>query len=230
MGSGEYLVAGTVAVLLGLDRVAFLQCMVCRPLVAASLTGWLLGIPGEGLQVGILLELLWLGRLPVGAAIPPDDTQVAIGATVLTLTVQQQLALRGMPVVILATLVAIPLGMIGQYCERWVRRANGRLEHLALAAATAGEARRVERLHLAGLLHFAAASLFTCTVIVTIGTLLLTFLAPPLLAVIQPAGAALQVSFTLIGAAVLVGTLSVNRGYALFGAAFCATMLWLWVK
>ena len=111
-----------------------------------------------------------------------------------------------------------------------MRRANGRLEHLALAAVTAGEARRVERLHLAGLLHFAAASLFTCTVIVTIGTLLLTFLAPLLLAVIQPAGAALRVSFTLIGAAVLVGTLSVNRGYALFGAAFCATMLWLWVK
>ena len=90
-----------LAVLLGFDRVAFLQSMACRPLVAASLTGWLLGIPLQGLQVGILLELLWLGRLPVGAAIPPDDTQVAIGATALALTVQQQLGMHGMPVVIL---------------------------------------------------------------------------------------------------------------------------------
>jgi PTS system mannose-specific IIC component len=137
MGPGEYLTAGTLAVLIGLDRVAFLQSMVCRPLVAATLTGWLLGIPLDGLQVGILLELLWLGRLPVGAAIPPDDTQVAIGATVLALTVQHNLDQHGTPVVILAVLAAIPLGMVGQICERWVRRANGRLETLALGAAAA---------------------------------------------------------------------------------------------
>ena len=216
--------------LLGLDRVALLQSMVCRPLVAATLTGWLLGIPFAGLQVGILLELLWLGRLPVGAAIPPDDTQVAIGATVLALTVQQSLELRGMPVVILAVLAAIPLGMVGQFCERWVRRANGRLETLALAAAAAGDARRIERLHLAGMLHFAVASLATCTVIVAGGTLLLAVLAPPLVGAVQQAGLSLQYSFTLIGAAVLLGTLNVSRSYYLFGAAFSATLLMLWLR
>ena len=56
MSAVEYLTVGTVAVLLGLDRVAFLQSMACRPLVAATLTGWLLGIPFQGMQVGILLE------------------------------------------------------------------------------------------------------------------------------------------------------------------------------
>lgn len=230
MSAGEYLTVGMMAVLLGLDRVAFLQSMACRPLVAASLTGWLLGIPAQGLQVGILLELLWLGRLPVGAAIPPDDTQVAIGATALAFTAQQQLGMHGMPVVILATLVAIPLGMIGQTCERRVRCANGRLETAALAAAAAGDARRIERLHLAGLLHFAAASLCTCAVIVIGGTLLLAVLAPPLLGAVQQAGLSLQFSFTLIGAAVLLGTLNVSRGYYLFGAAFSATLLLLWIR
>lgn len=230
MSAVEYLTVGTMAVLLGLDRVAFLQSMACRPLVAATLTGWLLGIPFQGMQVGILLELLWLGRLPVGAAIPPDDTQVAIGATALTLTVQQQLGIQGMPVVILATLAAIPLGMIGQACERRVRCANGRLEALALAAAAAGDARRIERLHLAGLLHFAAASLCTCAVIVVGGTLLLAVLAPPLLGAVQQAGLSLQFSFTLIGAAVLLGTLNVSRGYSLFGVAFSATLLLLWTR
>jgi PTS system mannose-specific IIC component len=204
--------------------------MVCRPLVAATLTGWLLGIPFDGLQVGILLELLWLGRLPVGAAIPPDDTQVAIGATVLVLTAQHSLALRGMPVVILAVLAAIPLGMVGQSCERWVRRANGRLERLALHAATAGDARRIERLHLAGLLHFAVASLATCTVIVAGGTLVLAVLAPPLIGAVQQAGLSLQYSFTLVGAAVLLGTLNVRRGGYLFGVTFCATLLVLWLR
>jgi len=230
MGPGEYLTAGTLAMLLGLDRVAFLQSMVCRPLVAATLTGWLLGIPLDGLQVGILLELLWLGRLPVGAAIPPDDTQVAIGATVLALTVQHNLAQHGLPVVILAVLVAIPLGTVGQTCERWVRRANGRLETLALGAAAAGDACRIERLHLAGLLRFAAASLATCMVIVVGGSVLLAFLAPPLLEAVQQAGLGLQYSFTLVGAAVLLGTLNVNRGLYLFGGAFSATLLVLWLR
>jgi len=216
--------------LLGLDRVALLQSMVCRPLVAATLTGWLVGIPFAGLQVGILLELLWLGRLPVGAAIPPDDTQVAIGATVLALTVQKNLGLHGMPAVILAVLAAIPLGMAGQYCERWVRRANGRLETLALSAAAMGDARRIERLHLVGLFHFAAASLATCTVIVAGGTLLLAMLAPSLVGAVQQAGLSLQYSFTLIGAAVLLGTLNVSRGYSLFGVAFSATLLMFWLR
>jgi PTS system mannose-specific IIC component len=230
MHPGEYLTAGTLAVLLGLDRVALLQSMACRPLVAATLTGWLLGVPLFGLQVGILLELLWLGRLPVGAAIPPDDTQVAIGATVLALTVQRTLDLHGMAVVILAVLVAIPLGMVGQFCERRVRNANGRLDLLALSAASAGDARRMERLHLAGLLHFAAASLVTCTVIVAGGTLILALLAPLLVEAVQRAGLSLQYSFTLVGAAVLLGTLNVSRGLYLFGMAFSATLLVLWLR
>jgi PTS system mannose-specific IIC component len=230
MGPQEYLAAGTLAMLLGLDRVALLQSMACRPLVAATLTGWLLGSPFVGLQVGILLELLWLGRLPVGAAIPPDDTQVAVGTTVLALTVQHNLGLAGMPVVILAVLAAIPLGMVGQHCERWARHANGRLETRALAAAAAGADRRIECLHLAGLVHFAVAALATCTVIVAGGSLLLAVLAPLLVGAVQQAGLSLQYSFTLVGAAVLLGTLNVSRGYYLFGAAFSTTLLTLWLR
>ena len=77
---GDYLLAGLVAMLTGLDRVALVQIMISRPLVAATLTGWVLGNPLIGMEIGMMLELLWLGRLPVGAAIPPDDTQVAVGA------------------------------------------------------------------------------------------------------------------------------------------------------
>src|SRR5210317_613945 len=102
----DYLFAGLVSMLTGLDRVALVQLMISRPLVAGPLTGWVLGSPLVGLEVGMLLELLWLGRLPVGAAIPPDDTQVAVGATVLALTVGEMLNLVGMPMVLLAVLVA----------------------------------------------------------------------------------------------------------------------------
>lgn len=77
------LLSGLVAVLCGLDRTAVLQLMLSRPIVAGPLTGLVLGSPLTGLQVGMLVELLWLGRLPVGASIPPDDTQIAVGGTFL---------------------------------------------------------------------------------------------------------------------------------------------------
>ncbi|MHB8707302.1 MAG: PTS sugar transporter subunit IIC [Desulfuromonadales bacterium] len=230
MGVAEYLTTGTLAVLLGLDRVAVLQCMISRPLVAAPLTGWLLGVPLAGLQVGVLLELLWLGRLPVGVVIPPDDTQVAIGATALALTLERLLGLHGMSAVILCVLVAIPLGKIGQYADTRARQTNDRLAQKALAAAAAGDARRIERLHLCGLGNFALAGLFTCAGIVMGGTLLLYPLAPLLIGAVNETGLGLQYSFTLIGAAALLGTLNVSRGLILFGAAFVATLLVIWLR
>lgn len=220
-----YFTTGVLSILLGLDRVAVLQCMISRPLVAAPLTGWLLGVPLAGFEAGILLELLWLGRLPVGTVVPPDDTQVAIGATALALTLEKLLGLQGMPVIILCVLVAIPLGKVGQYADTRARQANNRLAQMATLAATAGDARRIERLHLCGLGHFALAALFTCTAIVAGGALLLYPLAPWLIGAVQESGLGMQYSFTMIGAAVLLGTLNVSRGWFLFGAAFVATLL-----
>ncbi len=86
MAVADFLIGGALAVGLGLDRTAAFQFMVSRPIVAAPLTGWLIGDAMAGLQIGAMIELLWLGRLPVGAAVPPDDTQVAIGATILAVS------------------------------------------------------------------------------------------------------------------------------------------------
>lgn len=230
MGYAEYLTTGALAVLLGLDRTAFLQSMVSRPLVAGPLAGWFLGIPLTGLEVGMLLELLWLGRLPVGTVIPPDDTQVAIGATLLALTLQRLFGLHGMPAVILCVLVAIPLGQFGRYADNRVRQANNRLAHKAQAAAAAGDSRRIEWLHLCGTGHFALAALVTCGVIVAAGTLILSPLAPLLIGPVRATGLSLQYSFILVGAAALLGTLNVNRSLFLFTTAFTTTLAVLWLR
>ena len=123
----DYLLAGMISVLTGLDRVALVQIMISRPLVAGPLTGWALGNPLVGLEIGMLLELLWLGRLPVGAAIPPDDTQVAVGATVLAAGTGHFVGLDGMPLVLLSVLIAIPLGKFGQVFDKLARHVNDRL-------------------------------------------------------------------------------------------------------
>ncbi len=225
----DYLLVGTLAMLTGLDRVALLQFMISRPIVAAPLAGWVMGDPLVGLEVGVLLELLWLGRLPVGASIPPDDTQVAIGATVLALSMDHLLGMSGMPIVILCVLTAIPLGKFGQLFDRLARHANGLLLKRNRGLAS-GDPQQLEHMHLLGLVNFAVAALATFVTILLAGTLLLYHLAPLLITAVREAGLSLQYSFTLVGAAVLLGLINVSRGTSLFCAAFVGTLLVLWLR
>ena len=58
--------------LLGLDVVSFPQAMVSRPIVAATLSGALIGHSGAGLLIGVVLELIALDTLPFGASRYPE--------------------------------------------------------------------------------------------------------------------------------------------------------------
>jgi hypothetical protein len=55
-------------------------------------------------------------------------------------------------------------------------------------------------------------------------------LAPLLIGTVRETGLSLQYSFTLIGAAAVLGTLNVRRGLFLFGVAFVATLIVLWLR
>ena len=176
----RYLGVTVVAVAAGLDRTAALQVMLSRPLVAAPLAGWMLGAPQNGLLVGSMVELLWLGRLPVGAAIPPDDTQVAVGATTLSVLMGKSLGLHGSGFVLLCVLIALPIGKIGQVFDRLVRHWNDRLVPAAEGALAEGRLERIEALHLQGVWRFALAALTTYGTILGGGSLVLWVLAPAL--------------------------------------------------
>ena len=230
MTPAGYLLAAAVAVGTGLDRTACGQFMISRPIVAAPLTGWLLGDPLTGLQVGALLELMWLGRLPVGAAIPPDDTQVAVGAVVLALGRAAVPGFGSLPLTLLAILVAMPLGKVGQLFDRLARQRNGTLLHRAQAALVAGKLGGVERNHRRGLLYFAAASLATFAVVVGVGSVLLHLLAPLFMAPVAGVAGWLRLLLPLVGTALIIGTVNLNRALALFSASFCTVffLLWLW--
>ncbi|MEJ2202093.1 MAG: PTS sugar transporter subunit IIC [Desulfuromonadaceae bacterium] len=177
----NYLLAGGVSILAGLDRTAAGQTLFSRPLVAASATGFLLDDFQTGMQVGILMELLWLGRLPVGASIPPDDTQIAVAGTGLAVIMGRWIGWGGLPMVLLSLLVSMPLGKVGQLFDRLARKGNERLLDRAASALRAGRHDVLERFHLMGLFGFAMASLATYLVIVSFGSLLVYQLAPVLM-------------------------------------------------
>ncbi len=225
----DFVLAGCVSVLAGLDRTAALQLMISRPIVAAPLTGWLLGDPFTGLHVGALVELLWLGRLPVGAAIPPDDTQVAVSAVALAVILGPLEGAAALPFTLLAVMVALPLGKIGQVFDRMVRHYNGRLLHKAQRALDEGRLRAAENCHLQGLLHFSASSLATFVVIVSVGAGVLHYSWPHLREPFSQAGNWLTLAFPLVGVSIIWGTGHVARGKVLFCSSFVAALLLLWL-
>ncbi len=225
----DYLMASVVAVIAGLDRTAAFQFMLSRPIVAAPLTGLLLGSPLTGLQVGALIELLYLGRLPIGAAIPPDDTQVAVGASAIAVSTGGALGLAGFPFAILATLIALPLGKVGQLFDRAARVWNARLLAQAEADINAGRLETFEKLHLRGMVHFSLCSLGTYAVIVVLGSLLLHGVAPLLIEEVADAAGWLTLAFVVLGGAAILGTINVSRSMTLFAASFATAFLMLWL-
>jgi PTS system mannose-specific IIC component len=230
MNAAEWVAAGAVAVWAGLDRTAAFQLMLARPVVAAPLAGWAAGDAAAGLQAGLLVELLWLGRLPVGAAIPPDDTQVAVGSTVLAIALGPGLALPGLPLLLLCVLVAMPLGKVGQLLDHQVRSRNSRLQAAAEAAVARGDLAAAERCHRMGVLHFALAALTTFAVIVGAGFILVPPLARLLAAEMASAARWLALLLPLLGASAFLAAANPRRAPLLFGGAFLLTMGALWLR
>ncbi len=224
-----WVIGATVALLAGLDRTAVLQVMISRPLVVGPFVGWLLGVPGNGLLIGALIELLWLARMPVGAAIPPDDTQVAVAATCLTVLLNQSGNYADDSLVICALLLAMPLGKVGQWFERLARTANARLQRRADQQISAGDDLQIETLHLRGILHFGLAAVATFSIILTGGVLLGSALLPHMVPLLTPSTAGLELLFPLVGTAVILVTLNVSRALTLFSTSFMTVLLTLWL-
>lgn len=222
-------IGAVVALVCGLDRVAMMQIMISRPIVAAPMAGWLLGDVGVGLQIGLMVELLWLARLPVGAAIPPDDTQVAIAGTVLTIGMGSLLGQSGIEFILLCMLVAIPLGKFGQFFDRLARTNNRKTIERFETAIDAGEQPPVESCHLAGISRFALASLGTYAVIIAGGILLIPILLPVLISGLDDSASWLHLAMPLVGISVILGTINVSRALSLFSASFGMAFLLMWL-
>jgi len=136
-----------------LDRTAAFQVMLHRPLVVASVTGAIFGNFTAGAQVGAVLELLYIVRLPVGASIPPDDTGAAIFGGAAAAAASSSIGLDpGSFTAIL--LLSVGCAELGKYADRLVRRVNGRIAHLVVERVEGGDFLAVENGLMAGLVLF----------------------------------------------------------------------------
>jgi hypothetical protein len=131
------LTAALLAGLLAIERKAFLQAALSRPLVASTLLGLVFGEPALGLSMGAALELFFLGAVHLGAVLPDNELFTASAATGCAAGLVQASALPAPAALAVGALIGLPAARLGRWADRGSERLNARLVARLEAAAPA---------------------------------------------------------------------------------------------
>jgi mannose/fructose/N-acetylgalactosamine-specific phosphotransferase system component IIC len=133
--------------LLGLDVVSFPQAMISRPLVAATLSGALVGFPMSGLLIGATLELIALDTLPFGASRYPEwGSAAVIGGAVFAMHPAHPAGSMS-----IAVIAALATSWVGGWSMVKLREANAHWASRRREALDAGARGTVIELQLLGM-------------------------------------------------------------------------------
>jgi PTS system mannose-specific IIC component len=149
-----YVILGLVSGLAAIERKGFLQAMLSRPIVLAPVTGWALGEPAAGLLLGPVLELLWLGAVNLGAAVPAHEalgTAAVVGSAVMAARALGVPVAAHPEIAALAVLLAVPAALLGRLGERAGEEWNARFASLADHELEVHHLRAVPLINLYGL-------------------------------------------------------------------------------
>lgn len=221
----------TLVIVGGLDRTAFAQTMMCRPVVCGGLCGLIMGNYAAGLLMGAVMEMLWLMRLPVGATIAPDDTQSTIAAVFLFcgFSSDPHILLPDQVLMFVVLFFAVAFAYLGRLVDIGARHMNGKIQRLTQArlerGCPANYLKFLRWANVTGLASFGLAGFFS-QVVILFATLASIVLVVPLLA-----GLSWNVSDVPVYAALLAGVgavyagITVRYGAVLFSTGFSITLL-----
>jgi PTS system mannose-specific IIC component len=221
-----YLVLGLVAGLAAVERKGFLQAMLSRPIALGPVAGWALGDTAGGLLLAPPLELLWLGAVNLGAAVPVHEalgTCAIVGGAVLA----GRATGSGVTpeIAVLAVLLAAPLALLGRKVDRAVEGWNERLAQHAEAVLAGHDPRAAVRVNLYGL----AAPFAIGALLAPLGAAVAEALIPPLLRAAPGAGPGLRIGFFAFAAVACASGAKALRARAapraFFAALAAATVL-----
>jgi PTS system mannose-specific IIC component len=221
----SYLAVGILAGLAAVERKGFLQAMISRPIAIAPLAGWALGDVQGGILVGAALELLWLGAVNLGAALPVHETLGAVTAAAGAVVAGQSLGTGVTPgVAILSILVCAPFALIGRSADVLAERLNEQLAVRAEVALAGGDPAAAVRCNLYGL----AMPFLLAAALAPFGAALAGRLVPALLVRVPSAAGPLQgawIGFVALAAAAAARALRARQAAPLFFGAFALTVL-----
>ncbi|MHA1617189.1 MAG: PTS system mannose/fructose/sorbose family transporter subunit IID [Candidatus Njordarchaeales archaeon] len=137
-------------IITGIDNYSIKSLLGIMPLITGFFVGLLLGNIALGAYIGAYIQLLSLGLIEIGGAVPPDFAIVA--AITAAVFIYGGLDLSMLPLVVLSL---IPAGIVMMYLEILARTINVSLIRKAESLIDMGQIDSVGRLHFLGLLPLA---------------------------------------------------------------------------
>ncbi len=220
----DVIITGILGGLIYLDRTAAFQVMIHRPLIAGPIIGLILGSPITGLSVGVLVELLWISRPPLGGYMPPNECLAAI-LTTGSVIIAASPAEPSRAFVVLGLLIVIPpVRFLFPSIESGLRRLNGRLAENAALSLSRGAPPNFFSLNMMGLLFtYIAASLFILLLLPLL-VLAIEYTYPRIPGSVVSALDWMYFCLPLIGVSSILGTINVKRSGMVFALAFAGAM------
>ena len=119
--------------ILALDTTIAFQVLISHPIFSCSILGFVLGDFTQGVEIGIMMQLLWLNIVPAGAAVFPEGNT----ASMVTCAAVLLLSSLGYPNLVLtvAFLIGIGVSYLGAWLTVKDRKLNDRILRLTLKAA-----------------------------------------------------------------------------------------------
>ena len=136
----QSIVLGLIGVFCILDSRLLGRLNFERPLITCTLVGLALGDLKTGLAVGASMELISMGLVNIGGAVPPDMNMAAIicsaFAIMTSATIETALA------------IAMPIAVLGQFIGVIGRTVLGTLTHVADRAIEQGNFKKAYSMHI----------------------------------------------------------------------------------
>lgn len=218
---------------MALENRSSLGLLLSQPISGGVLTGLVLGAPGEGLFIGALLQMIFLGFVSVrGLRIPDIPVGAVAGAALYILSGR---ALGGDPslegfMLFWAILTALFVSGLGGSIYKGWETVSWRLFELAGDYIREGKMGRASAVHLSTLLFHFLYAFVVLLIGVPLCRMLVVFVASRLHAeATGPLGLLLYV-LPLIGAGRLMQLHMATRRIFWFGAGFLASYVFLIVR
>jgi PTS system mannose-specific IIC component len=121
------LLAAVIGGFIWLDRFQLLQLMISRPIVSAPIIGWALGDLETGLATGLIFEIVWMTRAPIGGHIPPDSSYAAMATAAIACVTRPAVACAPTAISCLAFLAFMPIAYVGSNLDILLRSRLGKV-------------------------------------------------------------------------------------------------------
>ena len=146
----EILLVSILAAIISIDVRTIGGTMLSRPLVVGPVVGLVMGDLTTGFIVAVLVELLWIGLLPIGAYLPVENLPITAVTVAVTVHLKETLiAMPLMSLILFSLMVAIPLGYVGRWSEIHIRNFNSYISRRLLISAEEGNFFYISAVHYA---------------------------------------------------------------------------------